>query len=118
MRSQIRNTLAEFTVLRWDCQKQQPEVFFKKTVLKKFTISTGNTRVRPLFKNVAGLKACKFIKKRLQHRCFLVNIAKFEYCFFRKTSANNCFLTFLMVHCYMGLKVRGLDCMTTSGFRV
>ena len=30
-----------------------------------------------LFKNVAGLKACNFIKKRPQHRCFLVNIAKF-----------------------------------------
>ena len=30
-----------------------------------------------LFNKVAGLKACNFIKKRLQHRCFLVNIAKF-----------------------------------------
>ena len=79
-RSQIRNTLADFTVLRWDCQKQQPEVFFKKAVLKKFTIfhSSQETPVlEPLFKNVAGLKACKFIKKRLQHRCSLVNIAKF-----------------------------------------
>ena len=30
-----------------------------------------------LFNKVAGLKACIFIKKRLQHRCFPVNIAKF-----------------------------------------
>ena len=30
-----------------------------------------------LFKKVAGLKARNFIKKRLQLRCFLVNIAKF-----------------------------------------
>ena len=30
-----------------------------------------------LFKNVAGLKACNFIKKRPEHRCFPVNIAKF-----------------------------------------
>ena len=30
-----------------------------------------------LFKKVAGLKACNFIKKRPQHRCFPVNIAKF-----------------------------------------
>ena len=29
------------------------------------------------FNKVAALKACNFIKKRLQHRCFLVNIAKF-----------------------------------------
>ena len=29
------------------------------------------------FNKVAGLKACNFIKKRLEHRCFVVNIAKF-----------------------------------------
>ena len=28
------------------------------------------------FNEVAGLKTCSFIKKRLQHRCFPVNIAK------------------------------------------
>ena len=30
-----------------------------------------------LFNNIVGLKACNFIKKRLQHRCFPLNIAKF-----------------------------------------
>ena len=30
-----------------------------------------------LVKKVAGLKACNFIKKRHQNRCFPVNIAKF-----------------------------------------
>ena len=30
-----------------------------------------------LFNKIAGLKACNFIKKRLQHRLFPVNIAKF-----------------------------------------
>ena len=30
-----------------------------------------------LFNKVACQKACNFIKKRLQHRCFPVNIAKF-----------------------------------------
>ena len=29
-----------------------------------------------LFNNAAGLKACSFIKKKLQHRYFPVNIAK------------------------------------------
>ena len=29
-----------------------------------------------LINKVAGLKACNFIKERLQHRCFPVNIAK------------------------------------------
>ena len=31
-----------------------------------------------LFNKVTGLKACNFIKKRLQHMCFPVNIAKFR----------------------------------------
>ena len=31
-----------------------------------------------LFNKIAGLKACNFTKKRLQHRSFLVNIAKFS----------------------------------------
>ena len=46
----------------------------KKVVLKNFTISTGNTCV-----GVPFLKSClkKFIKKKPQHRCFPVNIAKF-----------------------------------------
>ena len=64
--------------------------------------------LEPLFKDVAGVKACNFIKKRLQHRCFLVNIVKFLKLLFGKTSANDCFLTFSMVHCYMGLKACGL----------
>ena len=33
--------------------------------------------LRPVFKKVAGLKACEFIKKRLQNRLFPVNFAKF-----------------------------------------
>ena len=30
-----------------------------------------------LFNNVAGFQSCNFIRKRLQHRCFSENIAKF-----------------------------------------
>ena len=30
-----------------------------------------------LFNKIAGLKAWNFVKKRFQHRCFAVNIAKF-----------------------------------------
>ena len=30
-----------------------------------------------LFNKVTGVKACNFIKKRLQHRCFPVKFAKF-----------------------------------------
>ena len=48
-----------------------PEVFYKKTLLKKFAIPTGNTCVEILFKNVPGMNASNFIKKRPQNRCFL-----------------------------------------------
>ena len=40
-------------------------------------ISQENTCVGVLFGNVAGLKACNFVKKRLQHRSFPVKFAEF-----------------------------------------
>ena len=50
----------------------------KKAVLKIFGILTGKTCVGASFFNkVADLQACNFIKKKLQHRCFPVNTAKF-----------------------------------------
>ena len=45
-------------------------MFYKKAALKNFAISIGNTCV-------GDLKACNLLKKRPQHRCFSVNIAKF-----------------------------------------
>ena len=47
----------------------------KKAVLKYFAISTRNT-CDGSFQKLTGLKACNFMKKRPQHRCFHVNIAK------------------------------------------
>ena len=41
-------------------------MFFKIAALKNFAIFTEKY-----------LKACNFIKKRLQHWCFFVNITKF-----------------------------------------
>ena len=65
-----------------------------------------------LFNKIAGLKDCNFIKKRIQHRCFPVNIAKFlRTVFFRiplvAASANSFFydhvhtlrIDFVPVHC-------------------
>ena len=44
-----------------------------------------------LFNKVAGLQDCKFIKKRYQHRCFPVNIAKFlRTAFLQNTSGGYC----------------------------
>ena len=45
----------------------------KESVFKKFT----NLKVKQQCWSFAGLKACNFIKKRLQHRCFPVNLMKF-----------------------------------------
>ena len=49
----------------------------KKAVLKILEYSQENTCVGAPFHKVTGLVACNFIKKRLQDRCFPVNIAKF-----------------------------------------
>ena len=50
----------------------------KKSCSKKFRNIHRKTPVlESLFNKVAELKACKFIKKKLQRRCFPVNIAKF-----------------------------------------
>ena len=47
-------------------QKQLSEVFYKKAALKNFATFTGNTCVGVAITSL----------KRLQRRCFLVNIAK------------------------------------------
>ena len=49
-------------------QEQPPEVFHKKAVLKNFAVFTKTT--------VLNQQVCNFIEKRIQHRCFPVNIAK------------------------------------------
>ena len=68
--------LKENTMLK--LQKQPPEVFCEKRCSYEFrNIHRKATVLDSLFTKVAGLKVCSFIKKRLQHRCFPVNIAKF-----------------------------------------
>ena len=52
------------------------KLFLKKSQCSQKNACVGVTLESPLNK-VAGLKAWNFIKKRLQHRCFPVNIAKF-----------------------------------------
>ena len=50
----------------------------KKGVLKYFAKFPRKTPVlESLFNKIAGLEACNFIKKTLQHRCFPVKLAKF-----------------------------------------
>ena len=57
--------------------QKQPQMFFKRGVLKNFAIFTGKTSMlESRFNKVAGLKVCSFIKKRLQHCCFPLNVRK------------------------------------------
>ena len=49
----------------------------KMLFLKICNIHRRTPVLMSLFNKVAGLRACNFIKKRFQHRCFPVNIAKF-----------------------------------------
>ena len=53
-------------------------MFYKKAAFKNFAIFTGKDLCCSLFFNKnTGLQYCNFIKKRLQHRRFPVNIATF-----------------------------------------
>ena len=58
-------------------QNQPLDVFYKKAVLKNFAIFTVKQLCWSHFNKVARVKFCNFNEKRLQHRCFSVNIAKF-----------------------------------------
>ena len=56
----------------------RPEVFCKKGVLRNFTKFTGKHLCQSLFLNkVATLRPSTLSRKRLWHRCFPVNFAKF-----------------------------------------
>ena len=60
-------------------KKQPPKVFcFEKGVLRNFTKFTRKYLCQTLFFNkVAGMRPATLLKKRLWHRCFRVNFAKF-----------------------------------------
>ena len=54
------------------------EVFCQKGVLRNFAKFTGKHLCQSLFFNkVADLRPATLLKKRLWHRCFPVNFAKF-----------------------------------------
>ena len=58
--------------LKSKLQKQPPEVFVKNAVLKNFAVLTGKHLCCSLF-----LTKMWDFKKRIQHICFPMNIAKF-----------------------------------------
>ena len=67
-----------FYIYKINEQKQPPEVFYKKGVLRNFTNFIGKHLRQSLFFNkVAGLSPATLLKKSLWHRCFPVNFEKF-----------------------------------------
>ena len=63
-------------------QKQPSADFLQDRYSEKFyNIHKKTFMLQPLFNKVACLEAYNFIKKRLQHRCFPVNTAKFDYAY-------------------------------------
>ena len=62
----------------FETQKQPPEVFYKRSCFQKCRNTQRKTSVlESLFNKVADRQACNIFKKRFQHSCFPVKIAKF-----------------------------------------
>ena len=60
------------------CRSSRPEVFCKRSVLRIFANFTGKHQCQTLFLiKVPDLRLETLLKKRLWHRCFPVNSAKF-----------------------------------------
>ena len=64
----------------------------KKGVLKNFTNFTGKHLCQSFFFNkVTVLRPAPLLKKRLWHRCFLVNLVKFLRRLFSQNTSGGCF---------------------------
>ena len=62
----------------WKLRSSRPEVYCKWGVLKNLAKFIGKHLCQGLlFNKVTGLRPATLLKKRLWHRCFLVNFAKF-----------------------------------------
>ena len=86
MRKQLLTSVLWISCLR--CSRSQ--MFFKIGVLKNFLIFTEKYLCRSLFL----IKLTPKTPKRVQHRCFLVNIAKFWRTPFLMNTSGGCFCCF------------------------
>ena len=68
-------------------QRQPPEVFYKNGVLRNLTKFTGKHLCHSLFSNKVSL-----LKKRLWHKCYPVNFAKFLRTRLLQNTSDDCFL--------------------------
>ena len=85
--------------LSWRSYSEQPpKVFYNEVVLKKFELFTGKHLRWSLF--------LKKLKRKLQHRCFLMNIAKFLREHFWRNICQQLFLSIPTVFLYLGFLSR------------
>ena len=77
----LRSTIkVGWVIVTWKpfiCECWDMEMFFKIAVLKNFANFAGKHLCWVAFNRAACQKACNFIKKRSQHRCFPVKFTKF-----------------------------------------
>ena len=94
MKRQSFSKLLQSELFFKNCQKQPSEVFCRRRSSLKFRKFHWKTSVlESIFNKVAGLKACNFIKKRLQHTCFPIKYAKFLRTPILKNICDDCFST-------------------------
>ena len=76
-------------------QKQPPELFYKKSVLRYFTKFTGKHLCHGLFLNkAAGLRPATLLKKKLWYRCLPVNFVKLLRTLFLQDTSGRLLLCF------------------------
>ena len=78
----------------------------KKGVLKNFAKFTGKQLCQSFFNNVAGSRPPTLLKKRLWHRCFPVNFAKFISKHFLQNTSGR----LLQMFCLLKLFHYSVDC--------
>ena len=80
-------------IITWRYRSIGSQIVFIPGTLKNFTNFAGKINVlESLFKKASGSQACKFIKKRLQHRYFPVKLAKFSRTLFLQNTSRGSFL--------------------------
>ena len=87
-------------------QKQQfTDVIQNRCSYKFLKIHRKTPVLEYLFNKVAGPQACNFNPKRLQHRCFPVNFAKFLRAPFLQNTSDDCFCHFCKDWCCSRKKI-------------
>ena len=89
----------------------------RKGALRNFTTFTGKHLCQSLFFNkVAGLGSATLLKKRLWHRCFPGNFAKFLRTLFLKNTSGRLFLSVLQ--CYKKVILKSIKTKPDQVFNI